>query len=475
MRLNPLVVGASVACLISAKILAVEAWPQFRGPNGAGIGDKQDVPTQFGPGTNEVYHVPIPPGASSPCVWADRIFLTAVNAGKLELLCLNRRDGMVLWTKTAPAEKLEEFHPSEGSPAASTPATDGEREYVYFRSCGLFGHTLDGHEVWRMAMPPARHVGDFGSGTSPIVHNGIVLLNRDMLSGSFLIAVDAKSGKTLWRQERPDALSSYSTPVIWNHDQKVEAVVAGTLRMKAYNLKTGDETWQINGMPSAACTTPVLGEGMLFSAGWSPGSREMPLPPFAQTLEKIDQNKDGAIQKEEAASQPMIGTLFTFWDMDGNGKITQDEWEARIKKLSQAENSVMAVRPGNGDISQSGVVWKQTRGLPYVPSPLYYKGSIYLVKDGGIVSCFDAKTGRVVYQEERIGSIGSYYSSPVATDGKIIIVSVNGKATVFAAGEKPEILSRSDLGERCVTTPALAHNTIYVRTAGYLWAFGNKR
>lgn len=170
-----------------------------------------------------------------------------------------------------------------------------------------------------------------------------------------------------------------------------------------------------------------------------------------------------------------MASLFSFCDLNGDGKLTQQEWESRMKLFSQGENALMAVRPGKGDITHSNVAWKQTRGLPYVPSPLFYRGLVYLVKDGGMVSCFDAKTGKPHYEQERIGDTSSYYSSPVAADGKIFMVSVSGRVTVFNAGEKASVIARTTLGERCVATPAIVDDTLYYRTANHLWAFGKPK
>jgi outer membrane protein assembly factor BamB len=157
--------------------------------------------------------------------------------------------------------------------------------------------------------------------------------------------------------------------------------------------------------------------------------------------------------------------------VNGDGNLAESEFKERLAYLSVGANTCMALRPGKNGLE---TVWKQTRGLPYVPSPLFYNGLVYVVKDGGMVSCFDAKTGKPHYEQERLAPTGSYYSSPVAADGKVYLISVTGKVTVIAAGEKPTVLSKGDLGERCVTTPAIVGDRIYLRTAGKLWAFGGK-
>lgn len=195
------------------------------------------------------------------------------------------------------------------------------------------------------------------------------------------------------------------------------------------------------------------------------------MPTFDSIAAKEDADKDGVITCEEA-SQGMKN-FFSSYDRNHDKRITREEWESFAAALARGENSVFAVRPGGqGDITQTHIAWKQTRGLPYVPSPLLYRGNIYLVKDGGMVSCFNARTGEPVYQQERIGALGNYYASPVAADGRIYVASVNGVLSVLDAGETPTVLGRTEFKERLVATPAIVDNQLYVRTADHLWAFG---
>jgi outer membrane protein assembly factor BamB len=161
-------------------------------------------------------------------------------------------------------------------------------------------------------------------------------------------------------------------------------------------------------------------------------------------------------------------------DANHDGKITVADWDLIKAHNAKAENVLVAVKPGGqGDITATHVAWKSTRGLPYVPSPLYYEGRVYLVRDGGMLSSLDARTGQPFYTQERLGASGSYYSSPVAADGRLYLASLSGKLTVIkAGGDKPEILHQADFGERIFATPALVDDKLYVRTAKHLWAFG---
>jgi len=435
------------------------------------VADGQSPPVHFGPGSNELWKVSVPAGVSSPCVWGDSIFLTAFNDGKLETLSLDRKSGKVRWRQTAPAKELEKFHPKEGSPASATPATDGRSVVSYFGSCGLFCYDFSGKEKWRLELPTAQQAGDFGSGTSPILAGKFVLLNRDQSKGSELLAVDLRTGKIVWRADRSDLNSSFGTPVIWKTKEAEEVVLPGYLEMRAYDLKKGTERWRVRGLPSGVCTTPVIGDGLLFFAGWSPGGGDAPMPTFENIAGKDDADKDGVLTFEEAS--PGMKGFFASYDRNGDKRLTREEWDAFSAALAKGRNSLLALKPGGkGDITESHVAWKQTRGLPYVPSPLFYRGQVYIIKDGGMISCFKAQSGEVVYEQERVGAMGNYYASPVAADGRIYVASVNGVLSVLDAGSKPEVLGRADFKERLASTPAIVDNKLYIRTADHLWAFG---
>jgi outer membrane protein assembly factor BamB len=448
-------------------------WPQFRGPNCSGVSETAHPPAAFGPGTNQLWKVAVPGGLSSPVVWGDRIFLTAFDAGKLEIRCHARNDGKLLWKRSVPVEKLEEFHATEGSPATSSCAADGRRVVSYFGSYGLICHDFAGKELWRHPLPLAETAGGFGTGSSPTLAGGLVLLNRDLLKRCSLLAVDLKTGKRAWETARPDVSQSYGSSIVWKHNGVDEVVMSGSLKLKAYDLKTGVERWSLTGMPSFTCTTPVVGDGLVFFAGWAPGKGDFPMPTFEQTAATYDKNKDGAITPDEVKGTP-LEAFFRAQDLNGDGKITAEDVEGMKAMMAKGENLLVAVRPGGkGELDGSNVAWKQTRGLPYVPSPLHYRGRIYLVKDGGMVSCYDAKTGQPAYQQERLNALGSYYASPVAADGRVIVASLDGKVTVFAAGgDTPKILHQAEFNERIATTPALVENQLYLRTPTALYAFG---
>jgi outer membrane protein assembly factor BamB len=424
------------------------------------------------PTNNVVWKQDVPWSPSSPCVWGERIFLTTYAEGQLETRCYARENGKLLWTRGIKPDKLETFHRTEGSPAAATPATDGQRVVSYFGSFGLVGYDFKGKELWRHALPVAQSGGGFGSGTSPIIVGKRVFLNRDQDEHSSLLALDVGTGKVIWETARPDATGSFGTPVVWKNEGVEEIVMPGSIRLKGYELATGRERWVVDGMVGFACTTPAIGDGMLFFGGWSPGKADAPWPSWETFLSKNDKNHDGVIAMEEF--DPSDRDFARGMDRDHDGKITEADW-ASIKALTaKAQNVLVGIKPGGkGDISESHVAWKATRGLPYVPSPLFYEGRIYLVRDGGMLSSLDAQTGNAFYSQERLEAAGSYYSSPVAAKGRIYCASLTGMLSVLkAGGEKPEILHQANFGERIFATPALSGANLYLRTESKLYAFG---
>jgi len=215
-----------------------------------------------------------------------------------------------------------------------------------------------------------------------------------VLNGPALIALDRKTGRTLWETARPDSLTSYSTPMVWEHDGTRELVVAGALSLKAYDPATGAERWAVRGIPPTTCTTPVLGEGLLFFAGWGPGKADSPFPSWESRLAEWDKDKDGVLSPEEFGWGP---AMFRSGDTNRNNRLEGVEWNAFLDFVKQGDNGLIAVKPGGqGDVTGSHVVWKATRGLPYVPSPLYYAGRIYLAWLEGKVTVLNAGADRPV-------------------------------------------------------------------------------
>src|SRR5262249_3789272 len=206
--------------------------------------------------------------------------------------------------------------------------------------------------------------------------------------------------------------------------------------------------------------------------------KEFQLPPFDAVLKDADTNKDGVLSKEEA-QKSFVKDFFDAIDADMDGKITKAEWDAVLKYMAEGKNIAFAVKAGGtGDGTKSHVLWQKSKGLPYVATAIAYRGQLVMVKDGGLVTAYDAKTGKEIYTQERAVAAGRYYASPVAANGHIYFTSLDdGTVTVLKAGtDKPEVVARNPaLGERVAATPAIADDTLYVRTARHLYAFARKK
>jgi outer membrane protein assembly factor BamB len=455
------------------------AWPRFRGPNGSGVADDQTPPVKIDPSTNVKWKVPVPSGLSSPIVAGENLVLTAFENGKLFTIAYRRADGKEAWRSEAKTQKVEPYLKGEGSPASSTPATDGTRIVSYFGSCGLVCYDLAGKELWKFEMPTAVTWADFGSGVSPILVDGLVILARDELKGSRIVALDVANGSIRWERSR-QSIIAYSTPVVWETPAGKQIVVAGQGRMIGYDVKTGQENWFVTGMPTGPCASPMAEGEMLFYAGFSPGGADdktNQMPSFDVLLKQADADKDGALSKDEA-QKTFLKDMFDALDFNKDGKITRDEWERMLKLIAEGRSSVFVLSPGATGDATSHVVWKKTKGMPYVPSAIVYRGQFVMVKDGGMVSAYDAKTGKEVYVQERAAASGRYYASPVAANGNIYFTSLeDGVVTVLKAGTaKPEVVVKNPkFGERIAATPAIADNCLYLRTASSLYAFAEKK
>jgi outer membrane protein assembly factor BamB len=472
MKLAPLLPSALLFAASLPPELRASDWPQFRGPNCSGLAAPDaKLPTAIGPNSSVLWKTAVPPGHSSPVVVGDRAYLTAVQDGKLLTLALDRQDGKVLWQAEAPHRGLEKVH-RIGSHAQSSPAADGERVVSFFGSCGLFCYDRDGRPLWRRPMGPFKN--DFGAGSSPVLHGDRVLLCQDHDQGSFLLALDKRTGQTIWQTDRSEFLRGYCTPVVWDSGGWPQAVVAGTLRVAGYDLASGREVWTVRGIARTVCMTPVVGgDGLLYVAGWSAGGdAEAPIraEPFDQVIQRLDRNGNGKLEADELTTGP-IAERFTQVDLDKDGSITREEYERFRELFEKGRNVLLAVRPGGtGDVTETHVVWSDTKHVPFCASPLYAGGYVFMVKDGGFLACLDARDGRL-RKRDRIPGPGNYYSSPVAGDGKVYLLSERGRLTVVSATPDWRVLATSDFGEDAYATPALAGGRIYVRTAGHLYCF----
>ena len=453
------------------------AWPQFRGPSGSGVAPEgARPPTQIGPDTNVRWKAAVPPGASSPVIAGDRLFLTGFDGGKPLTLAYRRADGAELWRKEAPAGQVEPFEKAEGSPAASTPATDGARLVIYFGSYGLVCYDLAGKELWKYPLPVGQTYLGFGTGSSPVLADGRVILLRDLERGGRLLCLDLTTGLRAWEANRDGYKTSWGSACVWDTPAGKQVVVVGGLRLQGYDLKTGAGVWTVSGLPSQPCTTPVVADGRLLYAGWSyGGTSEDQMPPFDDFLKQAGEERLGYLTRAGLEKTALKG-YFDSNDLDGDGRITREEWNAQVQFKASGRNVALALTPGGtGDVTRSHVAWTVTKsGLPYIPSPLVYRGLMYTLNKEGRLSAFDAKTGKEKYTGERVG-LAKAYSSPVAANGHIYLCGLDSSVIVMRAGDVPEQVSSAKLDGRIVATPAIAGNTIYIRTNETLYAFAENK
>ena len=446
MKVSPLMLVA--AMVATAELPGAPAgganWPQFRGSAGQGIAANENLPEHWSATENVAWKTEIPGhGWSSPIVWADRIFLTtAVSSGETEppkkglyfggerrdaprpehawkVLCLDLTSGKVRWERVVhqgvPAGPIH----LKNTYASETPVTDGERVYAYIGNVGVFCLDFEGRPVWSKTLEPHKTAHGWGTAGSPVVHANRLYLVNDNDEQSYLLALDAATGKELWRTER-DEKSNWSTPFLWENEKRTEIITAGSGKVRAYDLD-GKLLWWFKGMSSITIGTPYAANGLLYISSGYVMDRSRPL---------------------------------------------------------------YAIRPGaSGDISlepgqtnNASIAWCQPSAGPYNPTTLVYDGLVYVLFDRGVVSAYNAQTGRPIFEKERLPEGLHFTSSPWACNGRVFCLNEDGITFVLRAGEKFELLHTNKLAEddMCLATPALAGDRLLIRTAVRLYCIQKK-
>lgn len=461
-----LTVVATFAPLLSAD------WLQFRGPNGSGVAEAASPPVEFGDDKTVAWKTLLPSGHSSPVLAGEHIYLTGEEGDELLTVCLRRRGGTVVWRRVAPRTRTSELN-RLNHPASPSPASDGLHVYVFFGDYGLLSYDQEGNERWRLPLGPFDNW--MGMASSPIVAGDKVVLVCDQDRGSFMIAVDRDTGRIAWRTERPEATRGFSTPIVHRPATgPSELIVPGAYQVAGYSLASGERLWWARGIAFEVKSLAVTDGAMLFVHGWSStgDAPNDPLPPFEEALAQHDRNGDGRFSKQEAFLPMMQARFGSYFDLDRDGYVDAGDWNNTQARLA-ARNALLAIRlGGRGDLTESGIVWQYRKALPNVPSPLLYRGVLYMVKDGGILTALDPLSGAVHKQGRLPGALGRYWASPVAAGGMVYVASGDGVVTVLKAAPKWEVVARNDLGEQVFATPAIGGSRIYVRTRDGLHCFG---
>ena len=455
---------------------ASDDWPQFRGPNGSGVKETTGLPSVFGPDKNVIWKKAFPTGHSSPVLTQNFIFLTACEDEKLLTLCLDRKDGEVIWQKEAPRPRKERLD-FRNNPASPSPVTDGKNVFVFFPDFGMLGYDFKGEELWRLPLGPFDN--DYGMGASPIVAGNKVILVCDQSTDSFIVAVDKSSGKIAWKKNRPEATSGHCTPVVYTPEGgEMQVLVPGSFLLISYSADTGERLWWTSGLAFEMKSTPVIRDGVLFINGFaSPLNQpenQVKIPSFEKALEEFDSDKNGRFSKEELPTESPYD-FFDFIDLAKDGHLDRKDWnyfEAALASL----NGMLAIRlGGQGDMTEKNTLWAYRRDVPQLPSPLVYKEVLYMLNDVGFLTSFNPDDGTVISKGRLRGAGSKFFASPVAADDKIYITSWRGKISVLKPDGSSEIIVTNDLGEDCYATPAIGEGKIYIRTVNTLYCFGQDK
>lgn len=409
---------------------AVRYWAQWRGPLGTGVSPTANPPLEWSETSNVRWKVEIPGrGSASPVVWGDKVFvLTAVPAGvegdaqhaprgsvtprglhRFMVIALDRATGNTVWERVAhEQEPHEQAHVDNGTWASSSPLTDGERLYAYFESFGLYTYDLDGTLLWQKDLGDKKMRNEFGEGSTPALHGNTLVIVWDHLGGqSFVVALDARDGRELWRAER-DEIDTWATPLVVEVNGRAQAIVPAMERVRSYDLETGDVVWESDGLTMNAIPSPVHEDGLVFLMSGFRGN------------------------------------------------------DLKAVRVADAR--------GNID-GTDAIAWTFDRDTPYVPSPLLSDGVLYFLKsNSGILSAFDAVTGTPHYQNQRLEDVPNMFASPVAAQGRLYFPGREGTTLVVKSGPTYEVLATNTLDDGFDASPALVDGEIYLRGLTYLYS-----
>lgn len=478
MSIRPVV---AIAVLVVLGVTAATAqqgptsWSRFRGPNGSGHAVGATYPTEFGATKNLLWKTALPKGHSSPIVWRDRIYLTAFRGDDLFTIAINRADGKILWERQAPTTKTK-IVDKRNNPASPSPALEDNRIYTFFPDYGLITYDEEGQEQWKLPLGPWDNI--YGMGASPVIVGDLLVLACDQSNGSFLLALDKRTGKERWRTPRPEARSGHATPILWKApDGNDQILLPGSFLLTGYDARTGEKKWWVRGLSFEIKSTPVIHGDMIYINGYGapendPG-RKINVPPADEVWPTADADKNGLLTQAEF---PKYSAAFWFGvaDLNSNGSLTKEEWEYYRAALD-SENGMLAITlGGTGDTTETAVRWKYQRSVPQLPSPIVFNDVLYMVNDGGIVTTLNPQTGELIKQGRLTGALGAYYASPVAGGGHLYFASERGAIAVLPPGGDLTPLVVNDLMEDVYATPALVDGKIYIRTVEHLYAFGTK-
>jgi outer membrane protein assembly factor BamB len=425
------------------------SWPSFRGLHASGVADGQDLPERWNgrTGENILWRTPIPGLAhSSPVVWGDRVFVTSAissrgsatfkpglygdgdssedrSVHKWMLYAIDRHSGKILWERIAFEGEPRDKRHIKSTYASASPATDGRIVVAWFGSQGVHAYDVDGNPLWKVDVGRVDMGAydipsyEWGPASSPIIWKDLVLLQCDTQADSFVLALNALTGKTVWKTDRQE-LPSWGTPTVITTPRGEELVTNGAHFVRGYDPRTGKELWRLGGSSKITAPTPILAGNVIIVAS----GRRPERPIFAV--------------RPGARGDLTLATDAT---------------------------------------SSDAVAWSKRGRGSYMPTPLAYGGILYVLNNDGVFDAYDVETGQEIYRQ-RLDPIGSGFSaSPVAADGRIYLTNEDGEMLVIAAGREFKRIATNSIGELVMATPALSDGVMYVRSSSSLFAIGKPR
>ena len=418
---------ASFAVQTSNDPAAESYWPQWRGPSANGVSRTADPPIEWSETKNVRWKIEIPGrGSSSPVVWGQRIFLlTAVPTGigavdahaprgglprvahRFLVLAIDRATGHIIWERTArEAIPHEASHAENGTWASSSAITDGKHVFAWFESEGLYAYDMNGSLLWQADLGKKSMRMQFGEGSTPVLYGDRIVIVFDHQGSSFIVSLDANTGRELWRVPRQE-IDTWATPLVVEINGRAQVIAPGKNKLRGYDLENGKVVWEGPGLTMNPIPSPVYGDGIVFAMSGFQGNR-----------------------------------LRAIRVADANGDVT----------------------------GTSAEVWSLDHDTPYVPSPLLYDGILYFLKtNSGLLSAFDAKTGKPYYQLQRLDGLPNVFSSPVGAAGRVYLTGREGTTLVIKQGPTYEVLAKNTLDDGFDASPALADHDLYLRGYKYLY------
>ena len=408
-------------CTVSLSVAVAETtvdgpgyWPQWRGPLGVGSVPSGNPPVEWSEDKNVRWKLPLPGvGYGTPVIWGNDLFITAAippegsktgtippGPVRFMILAIDRMSGSVRWQRVLREEIPHERVHIESSWATGSPIVDGKHVYVYFGSRGLFCLTIDGEPVWEKDIGDMKTRSQHGEGSSPALYKDRLVVNWDHHGQSFIVALDAATGREIWRKDR-DEDTAWMTPLVVEVEGRPQVITSGTNRVRSYDLATGDIVWDGDGLTEIAIPSPLAADGVVYvTSGF-----------------------------EGAAMQAI--------------------------RLADAQGNISG---------SPAVLWSYDRDTPYVPSPMLLGNLLYFNKSNrGILTCIDVTTGQPCYSNQRLGGIKELYASPVGVGDRIYIMSRDGVTSVIRHGHEFSVLATNTLDDRFDASPAVAGDELYLR------------